>query len=97
MARRNKAEIVEKTIEKKRYLRWRHKLHGATEDYFNLDGENAIFVARIGLPLRLQSVRKVFKKFARLGSSFEKFWKFFIEMKVGCTVSTGKIYFDYFG
>ena len=46
---------VKKTIEKKRYVRWRHKLHGATEDYFNLDGENAIFVARIGLPLRLQS------------------------------------------
>ena len=32
-----------------------HKLRSASEEYFNSDGENAIFVARIGLPLRLWS------------------------------------------
>ena len=30
------------------------QLQSATEEYFNLDRENAIFVAKISLPLRLR-------------------------------------------
>jgi len=62
------------------------QLQSATEEYFNLDGENAIFVAKISLSLRLRSdnLYGKFFKLANLLSSFNILRSHFSKIKVIC-------------
>ena len=62
------------------------QLQSATEEYFNLDGENAIFEAKISLSLRLRSdnLYGKFFKLANLLSSFNILRSHFSKIKVIC-------------
>ena len=62
------------------------QLQSATKEYFNLDGENAIFEAKISLPLRLRSdnLYGKFFKLANLLSSFNILRSHFSKIKVIC-------------
>ena len=60
------------------------QLQSATKEYFNLDKENAIFEAKISLPLRLRSdnLYGKFFKLANLLSSFNILQSHFSKIKV---------------
>ena len=60
------------------------QLQSATKEYFNLDRENAIFEAKISLPLRLRSdnLYGKFFKLANLLSSFNILRSHFSKIKV---------------
>ena len=62
------------------------QLQSATEEYFNLDRENAIFEAKISLSLRLRSdnLNGKFFKLANLLSSFNILRSHFGKIKVIC-------------
>ena len=60
------------------------QLQSATEEYFNLDGENAIFEAKISLRLRSDNLYGKFFKLANLLSSFNILRSHFSKIKVIC-------------